>query len=74
MMSYVANYEPMKMRFLTETIVIFLIMAYAQSIIINLYGQLVGQTEMRKTMEQIMMGKPDMLTDAQKDRFEQDVN
>lgn len=49
-------------------------MAYAQTIIIDLYGQISGQTEMRKTMEQIMMGKSDMLTDVQKDRFEQDVN
>jgi len=46
LLSFVAFYEPMKWRFLSEILTIFVIMASAQTIIIRLYAQLTGPSDM----------------------------
>ena len=72
-LSLVGTYEPMKQRFILESVIVFVIMVGAQQIIINLYQKLTGEGFMRDTMTAIMEGKQSELTEAQITRFEQEV-
>ena len=72
-LSLVGTYEPMKQRFILESVIVFAIMVGAQQIIINLYQSLTSEGLMNDTMMVIGEGRQSELTENQIVMFEQAV-